>query len=118
MNLFSGSQAAIAGGVTTIGNMTFQWRGETLRQALAIGRRSPLRWHPAMAEALKHLADHVKDRDDGKEAAQLYREALTIAQHRLPKDHPLRRELVAKLAEFLRKHGRDREAEAVEQDAN
>jgi dihydropyrimidinase len=30
----SGSQAAIAGGVTTIGNMTFQWKGETLRGAL------------------------------------------------------------------------------------
>lgn len=30
----SGSQAAIAGGVTTIGNMTFQRQGETLRDAL------------------------------------------------------------------------------------
>jgi dihydropyrimidinase len=34
-DFFSGSQAAIAGGVTTIGNMTFQWSGETLREALA-----------------------------------------------------------------------------------
>jgi dihydropyrimidinase len=34
-DFFSGSQAAIAGGVTTIGNMTFQWPGETLREALA-----------------------------------------------------------------------------------
>jgi dihydropyrimidinase len=31
----SGSRAAIAGGVTTIGNMTFQRQGETLRDALA-----------------------------------------------------------------------------------
>ncbi len=31
----SGSRAAIAGGITTIGNMTFQWSGETLRDALA-----------------------------------------------------------------------------------
>lgn len=30
----SGSQAALGGGITTIGNMTFQRRGETLRQAL------------------------------------------------------------------------------------
>jgi len=31
----SGSRAAIAGGVTTVGNMTFQRQGETLRDALA-----------------------------------------------------------------------------------
>ena len=30
----TGSQAAIAGGITTIGNMTFQWSGERLRDAL------------------------------------------------------------------------------------
>jgi dihydropyrimidinase len=34
-DFYSGSRAALAGGVTTIGNMTFQWKGETLRQALA-----------------------------------------------------------------------------------
>ncbi len=34
-DFYSGSRAAIAGGVTTIGNMTFQRRGETLRDALA-----------------------------------------------------------------------------------
>jgi dihydropyrimidinase len=34
-DFYSGSQAAIAGGVTTIGNMTFQWKGESLREALA-----------------------------------------------------------------------------------
>jgi dihydropyrimidinase len=31
----SGSRAAIAGGVTTIGNMTFPWEGQSPRQALA-----------------------------------------------------------------------------------
>lgn len=34
-DFFTGSQAAIAGGITTIGNMTFQWAGERLREALA-----------------------------------------------------------------------------------
>ena len=33
-DFYSGSQAAIAGGVTTVGNMTFQRRGEGLRDAL------------------------------------------------------------------------------------
>jgi len=33
-DFFSGSLAAIAGGVTTVGNMTFQWPGETLVDAL------------------------------------------------------------------------------------
>ncbi|MGI8475088.1 MAG: dihydropyrimidinase [Thermomicrobiales bacterium] len=31
----SGTRAAAAGGVTTVGNMTFPWTGETLRQAVA-----------------------------------------------------------------------------------
>jgi dihydropyrimidinase len=34
-DFYSGSRAALAGGVTTIGNMTFQRAGETLRDALA-----------------------------------------------------------------------------------
>lgn len=34
-DFYTGSRAAIAGGVTTIGNMTFQRPGETLRQSLA-----------------------------------------------------------------------------------
>lgn len=34
-DFFTGSQAAIAGGVTTIGNMTFQREGESLHDALA-----------------------------------------------------------------------------------
>jgi dihydropyrimidinase len=36
----SGSLAALAGGITTIGNMTFQWPGETLAGALARDRKS------------------------------------------------------------------------------
>ena len=31
----SGSRAAIAGGVTTVGNMTFPWDGQSLREAIA-----------------------------------------------------------------------------------
>ncbi len=34
-DFYSGSQAAIAGGVTTVGNMTFQWAGDRLEGALA-----------------------------------------------------------------------------------
>jgi dihydropyrimidinase len=34
-DFFTGSEAAIAGGITTIGNMTFQREGETLHDALA-----------------------------------------------------------------------------------
>lgn len=34
-DFYSGSRAAIAGGVTTVGNMTFPWPGQSLRQALA-----------------------------------------------------------------------------------
>ncbi|HMH92886.1 MAG TPA: amidohydrolase family protein [Streptosporangiaceae bacterium] len=33
-DFLSGSRAAIAGGVTTIGNMTFPWAGQSLREAL------------------------------------------------------------------------------------
>ncbi len=34
-DFWTGSRAAIAGGVTTVGNMTFQWAGERLQDALA-----------------------------------------------------------------------------------
>lgn len=34
-DFYSGSLAALAGGITTIGNMTFQWPGETLELAVA-----------------------------------------------------------------------------------
>lgn len=34
-DFYSGSQAAIAGGITTIGNMVHQWQDETLRAAVA-----------------------------------------------------------------------------------
>jgi dihydropyrimidinase len=33
-DFYVGSQAAIAGGITTIGNMTFQWSRQTLREAV------------------------------------------------------------------------------------
>jgi len=39
-DFYSGSLAAIAGGITTIGNMTFQWAGESLGDALSRDRVS------------------------------------------------------------------------------
>jgi dihydropyrimidinase len=33
-DFYTGSQAALAGGITTIGNMTFQWAGQSLQQSL------------------------------------------------------------------------------------
>jgi len=40
-DFYSGSLAALAGGVTTIGNITFQRKGETPRDALASGSKRP-----------------------------------------------------------------------------
>jgi dihydropyrimidinase len=61
----SGSLAAIAGGITTIGNMTFQWAGETLAEALARDRAAAARdasvdyvLHPVLTDpAPEHLAE-------------------------------------------------------------
>jgi dihydropyrimidinase len=39
-DFYSGSLAAIAGGITTVGNMTFQWPGESLADALGRDRAS------------------------------------------------------------------------------
>jgi len=65
-DFFSGSRAAIAGGVTTIGNMTFQWRGETLRQALArdleaVGRDAAVDviLHPVLTEPTEDIVDEI-----------------------------------------------------------
>jgi tetratricopeptide (TPR) repeat protein len=113
-----------------------------IREALAIVRPSPLRWHPMTIEALNRLADHVQDRENpvlaastvgllgsplGKgpfvaasalvpgrcEAEMLYREAFTIAQRRLARDHPLFRQTLNKLTALLRKQGRQKEADAL-----
>lgn len=60
----SGSLAAIAGGITTIGNMTFQWAGETLAESLARDRAAAERdasidyvLHPVLTDpASEHIA--------------------------------------------------------------
>lgn len=56
-DFYSGSRAAIAGGVTTVGNMTFQRPGETPRQALhrdlaAAGNTAAVDYvlHPALSD--------------------------------------------------------------------
>jgi dihydropyrimidinase len=56
-DFYTGSQAAIAGGVTTVGNMTFQWAGERLEAALvrdleAAGRDAAVDFvlHPVLTE--------------------------------------------------------------------
>ncbi len=52
---------------------------KSMRQALDIGRRSPLRNHPAMIQGLMELADHVRKGGAIEEAESLYREAIDIA---------------------------------------
>jgi tetratricopeptide (TPR) repeat protein len=91
----------------------YQEAEQTLREALDIGRSSPLRWHPQMIEALNQLADHLRNRGDVQEAERLYREALSLAEYRL-KDQPPYRQTRAKLADLLRKQGRPQEAAALE----
>jgi tetratricopeptide (TPR) repeat protein len=83
---------------------------KAIREALDIGRHSPLRWHPQMIEGLKQFADALFDRGDLHEAEQLYREALAIARVRLTKDHRLYQETLAKLTTLLRNQGRQAEA--------
>lgn len=65
-DFFTGSQAAIAGGITTIGNMTFQWAGEHLRDALdrdleAARRDAAVDYvlHPVLTEPRPGAVDEV-----------------------------------------------------------
>jgi dihydropyrimidinase len=51
-DFYSGSLAAIAGGITTVGNMTFQWPGESLGDALGRDRASAER--DAAVDVLLH----------------------------------------------------------------
>jgi len=64
----SGSQAAIAGGVTTIGNMTFQRQGETLHDALkrdlaAAERDAAVDYvlHPVLTDPSKEALSQIPD---------------------------------------------------------
>jgi tetratricopeptide (TPR) repeat protein len=83
-----------------------------VREAIDIGRRSPLRWHPQLIDGIIQLADHVRARGDVQEAEQLYREALSLAEYRL-KGKPLYQQTLTKLADLLRQQGRQGEAEAL-----
>ncbi|HLY20904.1 MAG TPA: dihydropyrimidinase [bacterium] len=65
-DFFTGSQAAIAGGITTIGNMTFQWAGERLRDALARDLEAAARdaavdfiLHPVLTDPTAGAVDEV-----------------------------------------------------------
>ena len=101
-DFFSGSRAAIAGGVTTIGNMTFQWRGETLRQALArdleaVGRDAAVDviLHPVLTEPTEDIVDEIPrlaeaghtslkifmSRDNFDADVDLYLRAMRLAAH-------------------------------------
>jgi dihydropyrimidinase len=64
-DFFSGTRAAAAGGITTVGNMTFPWPGQTLREAIerdaAAARRDAIVdvvLHPVLTDpATQPLAD-------------------------------------------------------------
>jgi dihydropyrimidinase len=67
-DFFTGSQAAIAGGITTIGNMTFQWAGERLQDALdrdleAAGRDAAVDFilHPVLTEPTAAAVEEVAE---------------------------------------------------------
>jgi len=66
-DFWTGSRAAIAGGVTTIGNMTFQWAGERVRDALdrdlAAARRAAavdFVLHPVLTEPTAAAIEEVR----------------------------------------------------------
>jgi len=65
-DFFTGSQAAIAGGITTVGNMTFQWAGERLQDALARDLEAAARdaavdfiLHPVLTDPTAGAVDDV-----------------------------------------------------------
>lgn len=76
----SGSLAAIAGGITTIGNMTFQWAGENLAGALERDRQTAARdccvdyvLHPVLTDpSAEHLAEIPKLAADGYSSLKIF----------------------------------------------
>lgn len=62
----SGSRAAIAGGVTTVGNMTFPWAGQSLREALDRDLRAA-----ATSAAVDYVLHPVLDRPSPAALAEL-----------------------------------------------
>src|SRR5262249_20434692 len=82
---------------------------QEIRQALEIGRRTVLRGHPLMIQALLELGDFERARGQSAEAEKLYREALDIAQRF---DRPnLLPTIQTKLDDLLREHNHPREGE-------
>ncbi len=51
-----------------------------IRQALVLGRRSPIRWHPAGIDARLQLGDYERGRGNATEAERLYTEAAEVAR--------------------------------------
>lgn len=98
-DFYTGSLAAIGGGITTIGNMTFPWEGESLQDAVArdvsaasancavdyilhpvLRRLSPemLSEIPALAQAGQHSLKIFMLFDDFDQRIDLYLEALRL----------------------------------------
>jgi tetratricopeptide (TPR) repeat protein len=84
---------------------------EAIREALTIGRQSPLRWHPLMIEGLQKLANAMRGRND-KEAEALYREALQIARALQRKD--LAQPVLDQLNSLLREQNRHAEVKDLD----
>jgi dihydropyrimidinase len=67
-DFYTGSLAAIAGGITTVGNMTFQWPGETMDASLARDHDSAARHvavdyvlHPVLGSPTPDSLEEIKD---------------------------------------------------------
>ncbi|MBW3596420.1 MAG: serine/threonine-protein kinase [Planctomycetes bacterium] len=52
----------------------------TVRRALDMADRTIMRWHPAIIEALRELAQEERNRKNYQEAERLYRRALEVAR--------------------------------------
>ena len=79
-DFYSGSLAAIGGGITTIGNMTFQWDGESLPQSLERDRAAASRdacvdyiLHPVLTDpSEEHLAEIAGLAADGFSSLKVF----------------------------------------------
>ncbi len=84
---------------------------QAIGRALSIGRRSPLRSHPFMIEALIAVGDDARERGNIKEAETHFLEALEFtSQGRCPQ---LSEQTRNRLIELLRSQHRDAEADAL-----
>ena len=79
-DFYSGSLAAIGGGITTIGNMTFQWDGESLTESLERDRAAASRdacvdyiLHPVLTDpSEEHLAEIAGLAADGFSSLKVF----------------------------------------------